>query len=430
MKMTQLRAEKGKKLSDLLTSASQFAGKGDLEKAIALYREMENASDSMPNWSFYAKNGLSSTLARAGRTEEARLKLGEAEKIAKDHPDILNGANQKTVIDYTLQQIESSELAKKKVSSNAKPKNGISTLNPNQPITTFEPSGNNSSSESADNSFEPPIYWNYPQSITVGSVFKLDLVFKNCDPPTFVKLPENGEIQFLGQPGRSQTYALENFKQISTTTLSYSATVKDHDGKGVEIPVFEIETNKGKFLVPSIEIDVVTPAQSQSAVVLPQATNSQSNVTSDTPTGLPTDYSSLKENLKREGENVIPPDYSRSGQETDWDRECQGGWWPSGTEVGRYKLAFYQKVGRIWDDVAMIYGPRLQAGRIVINFRIQPDGSVADLRVTQGDATSTLAQVVRPILAKAVGQSGSFSRALKKESPDGFEWQLAFRVDN
>jgi hypothetical protein len=98
--------------------------------------------------------------------------------------------------------------------------------------------------------------------------------------------------------------------------------------------------------------------------------------------------------------------------------------------VGRYKLAFYQKVGRIWDDVAMIYGPRLQAGRIVINFRIQPDGSVADLRVTQGDGTSTLAQVVRPILAKAVGQSGSFSRALKKESPDGFEWQLAFLVDN
>jgi hypothetical protein len=97
--------------------------------------------------------------------------------------------------------------------------------------------------------------------------------------------------------------------------------------------------------------------------------------------------------------------------------------------VGRYKLAFYQKVGRTWDDVAMIYGARLQAGRVVIKFRIQPDGSVADLRVTQGDATSTLAQVVRPILAKAIGQSDPFWSELKKECPDGFEWQLAFRID-
>jgi len=216
---------------------------------------------------------------------------------------------------------------------------------------------------------------------------------------------------------------MQDFKTISTTTLTYPVVIQAKDE--IEIPSFEVDSDKGKLVVASLSLFPSPSTPDSAPADLPITPESIIQ-----PSDLPKDYSSLKESLKKESEGILPPDYSRNGQETDWDRECQGGWWPSGTEVGRYKLAFYQKVGRIWDDVAMIYGSRLQAGRTVITFRIQPDGSVADLRGTQGDATSTLAQVVRPILAKAVGQSGPFPRALKKESPDGFEWQLAFRVDN
>lgn len=421
--LTRMEQTKGRKLSSLLTNAQQSWGSGDLEKAIALYQEMELLARSMPNWSFYAKNGLSGALAKAGRTEEARLKLGEAEKIAKDHPDILNGSNLKSVLDHTLQQIETAELSKNPLSSKAKSNIADPTAQTGQPLASSGSPQQTNADVPSNGIFAPSVHWNAPKAVTAGSVASLELVFKNSQPSTSVKLPGTPGVQFLGQPGRATSFEMQDFKTISTTTLTYHVVIQTKDE--IRIPSFEVDSDKGKLVVASLSFFPSPSTPDSAPADLPITPESIIQ-----PSDLPKDYSSLKESLKKESEGILPPDYSRNGQETDWDRECQGGWWPSGTEVGRYKLAFYQKVGRIWDDVAMIYGSRLQAGRIVITFRIQPDGSVADLRVTQGDAASILAQVVRPILAKAGGQSGSFSRALKKESPDGFEWQLAFRVDN
>ena len=423
IRITQNRQEKSQQLSALFAGAQQSSASGNYDKAISLYREMEDLSAAMPDWSFSAKNGLSRALVKANRTEEARLKLGEAEMILKNNPKILKGQDLQGAIDFTRREIQTSEISPSNRPQIVGSDNVGTTSTSTKQAAVSQSPHNNETSQPASGIFSPLVQWRINGSVVPSSVFSLELNFKNCQPNSFVVLPEISGIQFLGQPGRSTSFEMIEFKTISTTTLTYSVLFQARDK--VTVPAFEIDTDKGKLMVASISL---IPSQSFSASEPPNYPTSNRPNT-DSP-DLPQDYSSLKQSLRTESEGILPPDYSRSGQETDWDRECQGGWWPSGTEVGRYKLAFYQKVGRIWDDVAMIYGPRLQAGRLVIKFRIQPDGSVADLRVTQGDATSTLAQVVRPILAKAVGQSGSFSRTLKKESPDGFEWQLAFRVDN
>jgi Flp pilus assembly protein TadD len=88
IKVTQNRQEKSQELSALFAGAQQSLASGNHDKAISLYREMEALSAAMLDWSFSAKNGLSRALVKAGRAEEARSKLGEAEMILKKNPEI------------------------------------------------------------------------------------------------------------------------------------------------------------------------------------------------------------------------------------------------------------------------------------------------------------------------------------------------------
>jgi len=110
IKVTQIRQDKSQKLSALFAGAQQSLASGNYDKAISLYREMEALSVAMPDWSFSTKNGLSRALGKAGRTEEARSKLGEVEMILKKNPDILKGQDLQGAIDFTRREIESSEI--------------------------------------------------------------------------------------------------------------------------------------------------------------------------------------------------------------------------------------------------------------------------------------------------------------------------------
>jgi len=282
---------------------------------------------------------------------------------------------------------------------------------------------------------EADVQWERSNERDSDGFFQLRLFFTDCRPQGNVSIPVVPDLEIKKR---------ETNKPVFLEMVHGSHGMFNVNGKfflifnvrtlgngPITMPSFEVRTKEGTEIVPSFTFTCPDKISTPRAPgVIPRRTVSSTlPVTSSSSAELPKDPSSFKKSENDAIESVLPPDYSRTGQETDWDRKCQGGWWPSSTEVGRYKLDFYQKVGRTWDDVTMTYEGRLQAGRVVIKFRIQPDGSVADLRVTQGDADSMLAQVVRPILAKSIGQSGPFWSELKKECPDGFEWQLAFRID-
>jgi tetratricopeptide (TPR) repeat protein len=401
---TKKRAE----MTALFDDSRSLFQKKDYLGALQGLTKLESLSQEYPNFQFGVKKAIITSLLALKRFVEANEKLSEMESIVSSNVTVRESPDVRNLMDAIRQEIQV-----------ARSESGY-----NSSITSSETNQTTQTTSSSENPalLVKGVKWSKPEAISNAGFSRLELVFTDCIPQGNVSLPFVRGLEFYG-------HETENVAKTSgqATVLSYIVRIL---GNGpFTIPSFEVQTNKGKEIVPTVSF--IRPDKiSTSSTIVPDKKEFGSILkTSSSSSELPKDYTSLKENLKKETENVLPPDYSRTGQETDWDRECQGGWWPSSTEVGRYKLAFYQKVGRIWDDVAMIYGARLQAGRVVIKFRIQPDGSVADLRVTQGDATSTLAQVVRPILAKAVGQSGSFLRALKKESPDGFEWQLAFRID-
>ena len=102
------------------------------------------------------------------------------------------------------------------------------------------------------------VNWNDPGPVVPNSVASLELVFTDCQPAGSVDLPRVNGLQFLGQPGRATSFSMINFQTSSSTTLSYSAQVGQ--GGRIQIPSFEVKTDKGKKTVPALSLDATASA--------------------------------------------------------------------------------------------------------------------------------------------------------------------------
>ena len=112
------------------------------------------------------------------------------------------------------------------------------------------------------------VNWNNPVPVVPNSVAQLELVFTDCQPQGNVNLPQVNGLQVLGQPGRATSFSMINFQTSSSTTLSYSVQVGQ--GGRIQIPSFEVQTDKGKKTVPSLALDATAAApQRQQAAPSP-----------------------------------------------------------------------------------------------------------------------------------------------------------------
>ena len=102
------------------------------------------------------------------------------------------------------------------------------------------------------------VNWNNPGPVAPNSVAQLELVFTDCQPQGNVGLPQVNGLQFLGQPGRATSFSMINFQTSSSTTLSYSVQV-NQSGR-IQIPAFDVQTDKGKKTVPSLAVDATASA--------------------------------------------------------------------------------------------------------------------------------------------------------------------------
>ena len=102
------------------------------------------------------------------------------------------------------------------------------------------------------------VNWNNPGPVVPNSVAQLELVFTDCQPQGNVNLPQVNGLQVLGQPGRATSFSMINFQTSSSTTLSYSVQVGQ--GGRIQIPSFEVQTDKGKKTVPSLALDATATA--------------------------------------------------------------------------------------------------------------------------------------------------------------------------
>ena len=112
------------------------------------------------------------------------------------------------------------------------------------------------------------VAWNDPGPVAPNSVTQLELVFTDCQPQGNVNLPRVNGLQVLGQPGRATSFSMINFQTSSSTTLNYSVQV--NQGGRIQIPAFEVQTDKGKKTVPSLALDASgTAAPPQQAAPSP-----------------------------------------------------------------------------------------------------------------------------------------------------------------
>jgi hypothetical protein len=66
--------------------------------------------------------------------------------------------------------------------------------------------------------------------------------------------------------------------------------------------------------------------------------------------------------------------------------------------------------------------------RVVIKFHVNPDGKTSNINVVEGNPESKLATISKEAIAEGGESCDQFSEALKKEKPNGFDWQLAYRI--
>jgi len=102
------------------------------------------------------------------------------------------------------------------------------------------------------------VAWNNPGALAPNEAGQLELVFTDCQPAGSVNLPPANGLQILGQPGRATSFSMINFQTSSSTTLSY-AVLPTQTGR-IQIPSFEVTTDKGRKTVPGLALDVTTAA--------------------------------------------------------------------------------------------------------------------------------------------------------------------------
>jgi len=98
------------------------------------------------------------------------------------------------------------------------------------------------------------------------------------------------------------------------------------------------------------------------------------------------------------------------------------------TELGKYQHKLYLQIGKIWNQKVQKTTNIIGKDRVVVKFHVNPDGKIENISIMEGNPESKLATISKEAIFESSGSCGAFSEALKKEKPNGFDWQLPFRI--
>ena len=99
-----------------------------------------------------------------------------------------------------------------------------------------------------------------------------------------------------------------------------------------------------------------------------------------------------------------------------------------GTALGRYQHKLYLGIGSRWNLKVHQTMDKIGVNRVVINFFVNPDGSISQIHIVEGDPNSILGQISGDAINQSSSLIGPFPDALLVRHPKGFPWQLAFRI--
>jgi len=98
------------------------------------------------------------------------------------------------------------------------------------------------------------------------------------------------------------------------------------------------------------------------------------------------------------------------------------------TALGRYQHKLYLAIGSRWNSKVQQTMAQIGVDRVVIRFHVNADGTISDLDVVQGNPNSILGLISADSIQQSSNLIGPFPADLQKEKPNGFPWQLAFRI--
>ena len=126
----------------------------------------------------------------------------------------------------------------------------------------------------------------------------------------------------------------------------------------------------------------------------------------------------------------LPPDVfrDRHATESGIPPNQNASFAPQDTAFGSYQRKLYLAIGSRWNLKVQQTMAKLGVERVIVNFQVMPDGTISDLRISQGDPNSILAILSKDAIEQSGGLIGPFPADLSKEKPNGFPWQLAFRI--
>jgi outer membrane biosynthesis protein TonB len=98
------------------------------------------------------------------------------------------------------------------------------------------------------------------------------------------------------------------------------------------------------------------------------------------------------------------------------------------TALGRYQHKLYLAIGSRWNLKVQQTMAQIGVDRVVIRFHVNSDGSLSDVDIVQGNPNSILGVISGDAIQQSSALIGPFPADLMKEKPNGFPWQLAFRI--
>ena len=109
-------------------------------------------------------------------------------------------------------------------------------------------------------------------TLAVGQVSELTLVCENCEPKDAPAPPSVPGLT-LELRGRSQNISMVNFSVSKSLLFTFAARLDRR--QSVEIPTFDVETDKGRIHVPTVRFEPGTATVGQSNVNLEAVANSR-----------------------------------------------------------------------------------------------------------------------------------------------------------
>lgn len=98
------------------------------------------------------------------------------------------------------------------------------------------------------------------------------------------------------------------------------------------------------------------------------------------------------------------------------------------TALGRYQHKLYLAIGSRWNLKVQQTMAQIGKDSVMVRFHVNADGFITDIDICEGNPNSILGIITGDAIQQVGTLIGPFPADLKAEMPNGFDWQLRFKI--